>query len=51
MARRPRKIPETPNSRLFLGFEHAGLHPNKRSADEIAAWYKNAFGFTHALET
>ena len=46
MARRPRKIPETPNSRLFLGFEHAGLHPNKRSADEIAAWYKNAFGFT-----
>jgi 2-dehydro-3-deoxyphosphogluconate aldolase / (4S)-4-hydroxy-2-oxoglutarate aldolase len=30
---------------LFLGFEHAGLYPNKANAAEIAAWYEKVFGF------
>ena len=34
------------NAPIFLGFEHAGLYPNKSSAGEIAAWYEKNFGFT-----
>ena len=45
MAQTPKKIKKARNTPLFLGFEHAGLYPNKSSADEIAAWYKKAFGF------
>ena len=31
---------------IFLGFEHAGLYPNKSSSKEITAWYEKTFGFT-----
>ena len=30
---------------LFLGIEHAGLHPLKTSAAAIADWYEKTFGF------
>jgi hypothetical protein len=33
------------NKTIFLGFDHAGLYPNRSSAIEIAAWYEKAFGF------
>lgn len=36
------KDPKTP---IFLGFEHAGLYPNKSSHEEIAVWYEKTFGF------
>jgi hypothetical protein len=35
---------------LFLGFEHSGLYPVRSSAEEIAAWYENAFGFERSDE-
>lgn len=43
--RSDKKIGKDRNASIFLGFEHAGLYPNKSSAKEIAAWYKKAFGF------
>jgi hypothetical protein len=45
MAKIPKGTKKARNTPLFLGFEHAGLYPNKSSADEIAAWYEKAFGF------
>ena len=44
-----RSVKEIGNDRktpIFLGFEHAGLYPNRNSPGEIAAWYEKTFGFT-----
>ena len=41
-----KKTMKDQNKTVFLGFEHAGLYPNKSSAREIAAWYEKAFGFS-----
>lgn len=35
---------------LFLGFEHAGLHPHQASAEAIADWYEKRFGFAKQEE-
>jgi hypothetical protein len=43
-----RIIPGTQKARgkpLFLGFEHSGLYPLRTSAETIAAWYGETFGF------
>lgn len=45
MMRFGKKLSKDPNTPVFLGFEHAGLYPNKSSSEEIAAWYEKTFGF------